>query len=164
MTEAVWRPVRGFDNYEVSDLGEVRRRGSERPVAISENQYGVVAVKMMKRGVQFHRSLPKIVATAFVKQESVHFDTPINLDGNRHNNAASNLMWRPRWFARKYNEQFSDPYPNPITVPIKEVGKRKQYRDSYEVAVTFGLLEGDVVLSIMNRTYCWPTYQQFDTV
>jgi hypothetical protein len=33
--------------------------------------------------------------------------------------------------------------------------------NSFECAKRYGLLEQDLVLSIMARTYVWPTYQRF---
>ena len=32
---------------------------------------------------------------------------------------------------------------------------------SWDCAIRYGLLEQDLVMSILNRTYVWPTYQQF---
>jgi hypothetical protein len=117
---------------------------------------------MVKDGVQRHRSVPLLVAKAFVpRMHSVAFDTPINLDGNRHNNAAWNLMWRPRWFAVKYNQQFRHPYSHPIMELIEDIATGEVSNNSFECSMQYGLLEEDLVLSIENRTYVWPTYQEF---
>jgi hypothetical protein len=101
------------------------------------------------------------VAKAFLPPVAGPFDTPINLDGDRHNNQVDNLAWRPRWFAIKYNKQFRHPYDNPITSPIVDLKTGIVSENSFEAAKAYGLLEQDLVLSIVNRTYVWPTYQEF---
>jgi hypothetical protein len=92
------------------------------------------------------------------------FDTPINLDGDRVNCQAVNLMWRPRWYAVQYAHQFKDPYDKPILVPVRAVDTGEEFENSLQAACRYGLLEREVVLSIINHTLAWPTYQQFELV
>ena len=161
--EEKWRSIRGFPKYSVSNLGEIRRDQSGRILNQNANQYGAVFVGLMRGHKQYHRSVPLIVAKAFIPRP-LAFDTPINLDGDRFNNRVDNLLWRPRWFAVQYNRQFNVPYDNPIPAPIRDIDTRQEYPNSFEVARAFGLLERDVVLSILNHTYTWPTYQFFEVV
>lgn len=156
-----WRTIKDFPDYEVSDYGNVRRSASGRLLALNTNQYGLVQVGMVRDGRQYHRSVPKLVARAFVPHPRGAFDTPINLDGDRRNNHRDNLTWRPRWFAVLYNRQFKSPYENSIELPIQDMKTNEVSQNSFECAVRYGLLEKDVVMSILNRTYAWPTYQEF---
>lgn len=162
MTEH-WQPIPGF-NYSVSNYGRVRSERSGRVLALVENQYGVVCVGMMRDGEQHHRSVPLLVARAFIESPFETFDTPINLDGDRHNNHVYNLMWRPRWFAIKYNRQFREPYQYRIPRPLQDIKSGEISENSFECAKQYGLLEEDLVLSVFNRTYVWPTYQEFRPV
>jgi NUMOD4 motif len=163
--EEVWKPIWEFDNYEVSNHGRIRSSMSGRLLALSQNQYGVTYVGLMHRGTQYHRSVPLIVANAFVMNPKPEaFDTPINLDGNRSNNRVDNLAWRPRWFAVRYNQQFRHPYLYPIHLPIEDVRTGEVSPNSFECAKRYGLLESEIVLSIANHTYVWPTYQEFRVV
>lgn len=157
----VWQPIEGFPGYSVSNYGEIRSDKTGRLLSINDNQFGVPQVGLMRDGVQYHRSLPLLVAKAFLAPESDAFDTPINLDGDRRNNRLENLTWRPRWFAIKYNQQFRYPYLHPIKARIIELKTREVSENSFECAKRYGLLEQDLVLSILNRTYVWPTYQEF---
>jgi NUMOD4 motif len=156
-----WIPIDFFPEYSVSNYGRVRSDKSGRILALNDNQYGVLQVGLMKDGIQYHRSVPLLVARAFIPRDSVPFDTPINLDGDRHNNRVDNLVWRPRWFAIKYNRQFRYPYENSITTKIIDLKTREVSENSFQCACRYGLLEQDLVLSILNRTYVWPTYQEF---
>jgi hypothetical protein len=92
------------------------------------------------------------------------FNTPVNLNGDRLDNRAENLMWRPRWYAVLYNNQFEDRYPNPIEVPIREIETGEEFPNSMAAAAYFGLLEREIVLSILNHTWAVPTYQKFELV
>lgn len=156
-----WGSIEGFPDYMISDDGRVRAEKSGRILAPFQNQFGLLCIGMMKDGEQKHRSVPLLVAKAFIPEHAEPFDTPINLDGNRLNNHVDNLVWRPRWFAIKYNQQFKHPYVNPILARIQDLETGDISEDSFECAMRYGLLEEDLVLSILNRTYVWPTYQQF---
>lgn len=158
-----WKAIPGF-NYSVSDRGQIRSDKTGRILAVNKNQYGVPQVGMMREGEQYHRSVPLLVARAFIKSPSEAFDTPINLDGDRDNNHVDNLMWRPRWFAVKYNRQFRDPYEYPIMVRLEDIKTLEISENSFECAKRYGLLEEDIVLSILNNTYVWPTFQEFRVI
>lgn len=159
--EEQWEPIELFPDYSVSDRGRVRSDRFDRIMALNVNQYGVVQVGLMRDGIQYHRSVPLLVAKAFLPYVGGPFDTPINLDGDRQNNVVENLLWRPRWFAIRYNQQFRSPYENHIPNPIVELKTGAVSENSLECAKTYGLLERDLVLAILNRTYVWPTYQEF---
>lgn len=159
--EEQWKVIDNFENYSVSNYGRIRSNWSERILSTYENQSGLVQVGLMRDGKQFHRSVPLLVAKAFIKQSHGPFDTPINLDGNRHNNHVNNLIWRPRWFAVKYNQQFQYPYVNRIEAPIEDMKTGEITENSFECAKRYGLLEQEIVLSILNNIYVWPTYQKF---
>lgn len=156
-----WKAIDSFPDYSVSNYGRVRSDKSGRMLALNENQYGVVQVGLMNEGVQYHRSVPLLVANAFIPRDRDPFDTPINLDGDRHNNHVNNIEWRPRWFAIRYNRQFRMPFENPISSRIIDLKTGDICEDSFDCAKKYGLLEQDLVLSILNRTYVWPTYQEF---
>lgn len=159
-----WKPIEHFPGYSVSNHGRIRTDRSGRILALSENQYGLLQVGLMRDGEQRHRSVPLLVAKAFIQQPTGPFDTPINLNGDRHNNRVDNLAWRPRWFAIKYNKQFKYPYPNPIMRPLVDVKTEEISENSTECALRYGLLEQDLVLSVLNKTYVWPTYQEFQVL
>jgi hypothetical protein len=159
-----WKSIRNFENYSVSNWGNIRSEKSGRLLTLSQNQFNVVYVGLVHEGVQHHRSVPLLVANAFIERKFDPYDTPINLNGDRFNNHVDNIVWRPRWFAIKYNQQFKFPYNHPIIHPIEDVKTGEVSLDSFDCATRYGLLERDLVLSILNRTYVWPTYQQFRVV
>lgn len=156
-----WVPIDDFPGYSISRSGEVRNDSTGRILAQKVNQYGVVYVGMMKDHRQRQRSVALLVAQTFIRRTRGPMDTPINLDGDRYNNSVENIVWRPRWYAREYNRQFRKPYLHPVVKPIVNLETGEEYRNSWECAQLNGLLEKDVVASILNRTYTAVTYQRF---
>lgn len=158
----VWRAIDEFPGYSVSDCGRVRNDENGRIMAILMNQHGVANVGLTKGRVQYKRSVALLVATAFMTPHPQEkFDTPINLDGDRLNNNVENLLWRPRWFAVRYHNQFESPVCG-IRQPLQDSKTKEVYDSSWHAAISCGLLDRDIYLSILNRTYVWPTYQFFE--
>ena len=159
-----WREIPDFPRYSVSDQGQVRNDHTGRILKLSMNQYNLLTVGMMYCGTQFRRSVPLLVADAFVPGGTEVFNTPINLDGDRFNCRANNLTWRPLWFAVKYNRQFADGFSTYITRPIRNINTGEEFPDSFECSKWYGVLEWDLFQSIEQRTYVWPLYQQFEVL
>jgi hypothetical protein len=158
-----WIPVYGFPGYSVNSLGQVRNDSTGRLLTTRINAEGVPYVGMMRDYRQVIRSLPRLVAEAFLPPPTQIFDTPVNIDGDRTNCAVDNLMWRPRWYAVLYNRQFrTERYPNPINAPVVALDTEEVFPDSLAAACRYGLLEREVVLSVLNKTPTWPTYQMFE--
>lgn len=162
-----WRPVDGFPGYSISPLGQVRNDASNRLLSPRLNQYGVPYVGLMRDWEQCNRSLPRLVARTFLPRSSPIFDTPVQIDGDRNNCRVDNLMWRPRWYAVKYNRQFDgERYDHPIEASIRAITNDDEedlvFPNSLVAACAYGLLEREVVLSVLNRTPAWPTYQYFE--
>lgn len=162
-----WVPVVGFPGYSVNPLGQVRNEYTGRVLHTRVNQYGVPYVGLMLDGRRHQsvRSLPRLVAEAFIPQTNKIFDTPINLDGDRMNCQVENLAWRPRWYAVYYVNQFAkERYPNPINAPIRNVQTGEEFPNSLSAACRYGVLEREVVLSILNHTLAWPAFQEFELI
>lgn len=164
MTLDEWRPVSGFSGYSINPLGQVMRDSTGRLLVPRYNQYGVPYVGLMRDWQQCNRSLPRLVARAFLSPPSDIFDTPIQIDGDPTNCHVDNMMWRPRWYAVLYKRQFEDRYDHAIDEPIHAVNEKERFPNSLSAACRYGLLEREVVLSVHNNTPAWPTYQYFELV
>lgn len=157
-----WRKILEFPNYSVSDIGHVLNDETDKEMVLHRNQRGIVNVSLSRGCKQYKRSVTVLVAKAFVKTaRSLTFDTPINLDGDRSNNRAENLVWRPRWHAVEYYRQFEQPTKMSIRHWVEEVKTGEVYESSWDAAIRNGLLDKDVVEAIAKRTYVRPTFQVF---
>ncbi len=172
-TQEEWVTLDEFPNYCVSRAGHVLHKQSGRLLRVRFNQFGVPYVGLMRDWEprantdpiprQYVRSLPLLVAEAFVPRTNEVFDTPLQKDGDRNNCAADNLVWRPRWYAVQYNRQFSgEPYESPIRQPVYAINENETFPDSLSAACHYGILEREVVLAVTNKGYAWPTYQLFE--
>lgn len=98
-----WRPVPGYEGlYEVSDKGRIKRlprvtpKGSNLGIRIlsASDLKGYLSVKladidMKNKSMLVHR----LVAIAFVPGRSEEYNIVNHLDGDKQNNAPSNLEW-----------------------------------------------------------------------
>jgi hypothetical protein len=152
----------GFPGYEISNDGLVRNERTEKMLRMSPNSEGILRVGIMKRdeGRQMTVSVCRLVAVMFLPGRSKTFDTPIQLNGDRTDCRVENLAWRPRWFAVKYFNQFDRTDPL-FTSRIYDIETSQQYADSREAATKHGLLETAILDSVVNRSPCFPTWQQF---
>lgn len=99
----LWRPVLGYEGiFEVSSLGQVKRLPGQvkwngsvfqklpaKNCKIQVNVKGYCVISLMQK----HQYLHRVVAMAFVEGRT-ELTTDVNhIDGNKMNNAASNLEW-----------------------------------------------------------------------
>lgn len=160
-----WVEIDGFPGYAVSSLGRVMNTNTELIKTATPNQAGVYNVLLMADGVQHRRSVALLVAKAFLEPPPRPvFDTPINLDGDRKNNAVDNLVWRPRWFAVSYNRQFKTPVPYDFKNGVRCIDTNRVYDHVRVCAVENGLLMKEIILGIWNQTPVFPTWQMFEEV
>lgn len=156
-----WVEISDFPTYSVSDWGRVLNSKTGLCITPTTKPQGLRMVGLMKDGVQNKRSLPLLVARAFLPiPTNESFDTPIHLDGDRSNSYFQNLEWRPLWFSRKYMRQFDDNHTT-YDAPIEDVETGELYKNSMHAAVTHGLLDNEIYLSMLNNHYVWPTGQVF---
>lgn len=149
------REVHGFPGYFVSMYGSVFGGYSGRELTRSYNQGGHPTVGMDRDGRQYRRSVAPLVALAYLDppeyDTSFGTDKIIQLDGDRANCQADNLLWRPNWFARKYHqERRVEPYPN-WKKEFELVQTGEIFAHPRDCAIRYGLLEKDIQVSIMNQ-------------
>lgn len=94
-----WRPIVGFNGYEVSNLGNVRswKKSKNNPKILRGGSRGFLdqyrSVALSLNGRLHHISVHRAVAAAFCEKRSSELNLVRHLDGNPRNNAAVNLAW-----------------------------------------------------------------------
>jgi hypothetical protein len=157
-----WVPLRDFPGYSLSDEGRVRNDRFNKLRTIN-HQGGYANVAFFKNGRLSKRTLAYLVAQEFVQRPREHFNSLIYLDGDRRNCKASNLAWRPRWFALRHARQFSLTLPD-YPDKVRNIDTLQVYDTVWDVVFDKGVIYNDVVLSILNRTYVFPLFQSFEWV
>lgn len=159
-----WVPLLGYPDYSASTLGRIRNDKRDSLLTIIHLESKRAYVGLMKNGVQVKRNVSKLICETFVpKPTNDHFTTPIHFDGNLSNCQSTNLDWRPRWFAIKHAMQFRTSLPQYPT-PVRETKSGEMFDNCWNIVLRYGLLYMDLILSIYNKTYVFPTMQTFEWV
>ena len=90
-----WEVIERAPDYEVSDLGRVKKRNNGKIV----NQHiirGHPTVKLTDKGHQIKVTVHTLVAEAFVPGQRPDWIV-VHKDLNNFNVCASNLRWKPRY-------------------------------------------------------------------
>ena len=168
MMAEVWKPIKDFPGYEVSDGGGIWSDRSGMRLLPSPNTTGIMKINLMRQGLTITRSVKTLVAEAFLDQqltfEIAEDDKPtaINIDGDQRNCRADNLAWRPRWFAWKYTHQFNETIPREYLVQIVNERTGIIYPSVMEAGIAEGLLWEHVYDSMLSGKPVYPTGSHFD--
>lgn len=99
------------------------------------------------------KSVALLVAQEFLpRAKSPLYNTPIFLDGDKTNCAASNLMWRPRWYAVCYHKMFAE---KPINVSILVQDTGEVFGTLREMCTKYGLVEKYTYVDMLNDERCF---------
>lgn len=163
--EELWVEIPGtHSRYSVSNQGRVRNNDTDRILRQSNSVFTGPKVGFMVDGVQKSRIIRNLVAICHVDGRTEVFDTAINLDGDKSNNHASNLVWRPRWFAISYSRQF---LPDSVWAewldagPIDNLTTEVRYKTVRECAIAEGLLAEELIVAAYNKAPCFPHYHHY---
>ncbi len=125
-----WRPVKDFENYEVSSFGRVRnwldshrnRRDEPKIVKPRNHNKGYLAVSLSNKSLLSQRLIHRLVLEAFTENPGNPY-TPDHRDGNKKNNHLSNL-----WWADKTQQSINRPHREDYCI-------REKANGSYQVQI-----------------------------
>ena len=159
-----WVTIPEFPAYEANQDGDIRTVATGKMRKPTLNTTGVAQMVFRRDGRSYTRAVAKIIADIFLDPPKYPtFDTPVNLDGDRLNNAVENLVLRPRWHAVKYFRMMEvgimeDPRK------IRNMSTGKVHRTVEDVVTTYGVLDSDIWESIRKRNPLFPTNYYFTWV
>ena len=132
-----WKPVNGFENYEISNLGRVKslnynHTGVEKILKSQKDRKGYLAVSLCRDGKVKKLFVHRLVATAFLPNpEGLPEVNHRNED--KTNNCVSNIEWCSRLYNNNYgsrNEKVSAALTNnPARSKPVEASKYSDFRE-----------------------------------
>ena len=88
-----WRNIRGYLNYQVSNIGRVRNVKSGRILKLTTNCCGYVHLNLYLNGIQKDYKVHRLVAQAFIPNPN-NKSTVDHIDSKaKHDNTTGNLRW-----------------------------------------------------------------------
>lgn len=93
MSLEVFRPIKGYEDYEVSTWGRVFNKRTGRYLIPHVHDKGYLRVDLYdEKGRRKHAKIHRLVAEAFVP--NIYGKPQVNhIDGNNQNNSYTNLEW-----------------------------------------------------------------------
>lgn len=112
-----WRVLTSNPNYEVSNTGKVRRCGSDKDHSVRDKK-GYLTTDLYFGGERKTARVHRLVAEEFIPNP--HDKPCVNhIDGNKHNNNASNLEWVTK------KENVNHAWANGLAKPSRSMLGRK---------------------------------------
>lgn len=104
----MWKEIKDFPNYSVSDSGEVKNNKTGRILKKALNQDGYEIVQLWNNGKGTTKRVHRLVLEAFKPIENTNYEVN-HLDRDRTNNNLNNL----EWVSSKQNIHYRDANDNP---------------------------------------------------
>lgn len=99
----VWKEIIEYPNYQVSDNGRIRNIKTNKILKPSVNSNGYLRVTLSKNGKAKQFSVHRLVAGAFIPNDS-NYPQVNHKDENKQNNNINNL----EWCDNRYNTRYSN--------------------------------------------------------
>lgn len=99
MNKEIWLPIKDYENYEISNLGRVRK--NNKILRQYENDKGYLYVGLSKNNKRKFFRVHRLVAMAFINN-SENLPEVNHKDENKLNNRIDNLEWCTRLYNMRY--------------------------------------------------------------
>ena len=90
--EEIYKKIDDYDNYEISNLGNVKNTDTGRILKPGKNTNGYYFVGLSKNGIRKYFKIHKLIALHFIPNPE-NFPCIDHIDRDRTNNSISNLRW-----------------------------------------------------------------------
>jgi hypothetical protein len=162
-----WRVIPGFENYEASNLGDIRNARTGKPISQWQYKTGYKGVTLYRDGKKHSSTVHKCITGAFFgpKPEGLIVN---HKDEDRTNNNIDNLEYVTYTYNNNYGNRLQkvhDSNPNKIAIVAENIatGEIKKYDSIHsadrDLNISFKLISR-VVSGERNYTHGYKFYKQ----
>lgn len=150
----IWKDIKDYPNYQVSNLGRVRnKKGSIRKTKLKKDGY--ISITLCKNGEHKTFLVHRLVATAFIPNPNNY--TIINhINEDKTDNRAENL----EWCTAKYNINYgthNERTAKTLSIPILQFTKSgkfvRRWDSATEVERDLGFNQGSISRCLKGKKY-----------
>lgn len=150
MIEA-WYPLdfMGYDNYDVSNTGKVRKHTQKRTRLMKPRRTasGHTFIGLTANGVQKAHTIAKLVLEATgTPKKGYKANYILHLDGDRTNNRLDNLRWANKKTSTRYRRSYirESQLKDCTTRPVIEMNDKRLYKSIMDAARAYGIPPIDI--------------------
>lgn len=109
MSNIEWANIKNFENYMVSNKGEVKNIKTDKIRKLRQDKDGYLTVSLWKNNKETNCKVHRLVSSHFVRG---YFEGAVvnHKDENRQNNDYTNLEWCTVEYNNKYNDKMKKCY------------------------------------------------------
>lgn len=123
----IWKKIEGFDNYLISNYGNVKNKKTDRILKKTTSKYGYIQYCLRQNGKAFTKTEHRLVAQAFIPNPK-NFPQINHKDENKKNNNVNNLEWCSNIYNSRYGtrgKRISKNLSIVLKKPIKQIKNGK---------------------------------------
>lgn len=149
--EMDWRSIPGYEYYEASRCGQIRKKSAGIVAQYRNVSTGYMTVHLNRKTVNVHC----VVACAFLGDRPHQLDIN-HIDGDKTNNNVCNLEYISR--SQNMIHAYKKELPRHAALTEDQVRNIKRLRSSHslsELAVMFNVSRGTIVFITTGKTWKW---------
>lgn len=100
----IWKDIKGFETYQVSNLGRVKSNRSRKTILKPNDLKGYQQVTLINNNERKSFLVHRLVAKAFIPNPN-NYQEVNHKDENKANNSVSNLEWCNRTYNCNYGDR-----------------------------------------------------------
>lgn len=150
--QEVWKAIKGYANYQISNLGNVRKINKDyrcakyKPLKPKLEKNGYLRICLSKNSLKNYYNIHRLVAEAFIPNPN-NFPIINHKDENRSNNNVNNL----EWCTYKYNNNYGNIKVKMSNSALKR--KVQQYDKNMNLLNTYISIKEASIKTNSNRRY-----------
>lgn len=132
----IWKDVKGFPGYQVSNLGRVKNVKKDVLLTPHPSKYGYYHIGLYQNGVRKNLYIHRLVAEAFLDEpldNSLEID---HIDGCKENNKVTNLEWvtRSENTKRAFKNGLKEPNKPSTSIPVRIIETNEVFESARKCA------------------------------